>query len=451
MRHRTPPPTGSTFAEPGRISRRRLMAGAGAGIAAAALPWPLRQARAASAPPMRFVAWPMFNGAEDSFFLPSAGNLPAMSTVTAPLKNWQKQITFVTGVNMSGSANHFAVRSMYSGAAIADYASPDPMAKSVDQLIADKWMATAPTAMHSLHLGVIPADAYDLYQLKGRSTLFFAPKPVDYEANPVTAYDRTFGAPSAPTIARPDFSADVNALLDKEMGTLNTRLQASTQELAKLQQHQDALRGLHSKPAGAITPPDMLGMSTPLPSVEKLRPNLQGNPKAAYRNDYYSDMFDAQVDILARALVTGLTRVGTLQAGSADGDQVDPVGPGYPHHGTSHGVQTIFAQCQNWYMTKLARLLTALDVPDPLDPTGKTVLYNTVIVVMSECLPVTHASISVPTMLIGNGAGLLNAGQFIAGGGVTNKAILQTVLGMAGVAASDAPQFGTQTMAELKV
>jgi hypothetical protein len=51
---------------------------------------------------------------------------------------------------------------------------------------------------------------------------------------------------------------------------------------------------------------------------------------------------------------------------------------------------------------------------------------------------------------MGNGAGLLKAGSMISGNGVTNKAILQTVLGMAGVAASDAPRFGTQTMAELK-
>ncbi|HVR63892.1 MAG TPA: DUF1552 domain-containing protein [Polyangia bacterium] len=435
----------------GRISRRRLMAGAGAGLAATALPWSFRQARAATAAPLRFIAWPMFNGSPDQFFLPAPGNLAAMSTVTAPLAKWQKQITFVTGVNISGSQNHFAVRSIYSGATITDYASPDPVAKSVDQLIADKWMATNPSKMHSLHLGVIPADAYNLYQLKGRSTLFFAPKPVDYEANPVTADDRTFGAPSAPMIARPDFSADVSALLDHEMGTLSTRLKPSALELAKLQQHQDALKALYATPTGTVMPPVMVGMSTPLPSVEKLRPTLQGNPKGAYRNDIYSDMFDAQVDVLARALVSGLTRVGTLQAGSADGDQVDPVGPGYPHHGTSHGDQTIFSQCQKWYMTKLARLLAALDVPDPLDPSGKTVLYNSMIVVISECLPVTHASVSVPTMVIGNGGGALNAGSFVNGGGVTNKAIMQTLMGLAGVAPSEAPHFGTQTLAELKL
>lgn len=440
MRDRSPP-----------FSRRALLAGAGAGLAAASLPWPLRQARGAiTGPPLRFIAWPMFNGAEDRFFLPSAGNLAAMSTVTEPLKNFTKQITFVSGINMLGSNNHFAVRSMYSGASIPNYESPDPTAKSIDQLIADKFMATGPSSMHSLHLGVIPADAYSLYQLKGRSTLFFAPKPVDYEANPVTAFDKVFGGPAVPMTTRPDFSGEVATLLDAEMGALGNRVKASTLEAAKLQQHADALRGLRPTTSGGVVmPPPMAG--TPLTSVEKLRANLQGNPKAAYRNDYYSDMFDAQVDILARAIVSGLTRVGTLQAGSADGDQVDPVGPGYPHHGTSHGGQDVFSQCQKWYMTKLARLLAALDVPDPLDTTGKTVLYNTVIVVMAECLPVSHSSDGVPTMIIGGGAGMLKPGQFLSLNGATNKAIMQTVLKMAGVTAAEAPHFGTTTIAELRV
>jgi hypothetical protein len=391
----------------------------------------------------------MFNGAEDRFFLPSAGNLAAMSTVTEPLKNFTKQITFVKGINMSGSNNHFAVRSMYSGASIPNYESPDPTAKSIDQLIADKFMATGPSQMRSLHLGVIPADAYSLYQLKGRSTLFFAPKPVDYEANPVTAFDKVFGGPAVPMTTRPDYSADVAAILDAEMGALGNRVKASTLEAAKLQQHNLALRGLRTTNPGMVLPPAMAG--TPLPSVEKLRANLMGQPKAAYRNEYFSDMFDAQVDILARAIVSGLTRVGTLQAGSADGDQVDPVGPGYPHHGTSHGGQDAFSQCQKWYMSKLARLLQALDVPDPLDTTGKTVLYNTVIVVMAECLPVSHSSDGVPTMIIGGGAGMLKPGQFLTLSGATNKAIMQSVLKMAGVTATEAPHFGTTTIAELRV
>ena len=56
MRHRSPPPPpGSTAAHAGRFSRRHLMMGAGAGLAAASLPWPLRQAHAVAGPPLRFM------------------------------------------------------------------------------------------------------------------------------------------------------------------------------------------------------------------------------------------------------------------------------------------------------------------------------------------------------------------------------------------------------------
>ena len=185
-----------------------------------------------------------------------------------------------------------------------------------------------------------------------------------------------------------------------------------------------------------------------LASVEKLRATLQGNAKDAYRHQYFSDIFDAQVDILARALVSGLTRVGTLQAGSADGNVIVPVDRGYPHHNTSHGNQDIFAQCQRWYMTKLARLCTALDVPDPLDSEGKTVLHNTLILVMAECLPVSHGSESVPTFVLGNAGGLVRAGTFITRTGITNKTVLATVLQMFGAPA--AAQFGSTTLAELR-
>ena len=113
--------------------------------------------------------------------------------------------------------------------------------------------------------------------------------------------------------------------------------------------------------------------SGPLASVEKLRPLLLGKPRDAYKSAYYSDMFDAQVDIMARVLISGQSRVATLQAGSADNDLIVPVGRGYPHHVTSHGDQTVYASLVNWYFTKMARFMAALDVPDPLAP-GSTVL-----------------------------------------------------------------------------
>jgi hypothetical protein len=452
------------------VSRRRLLATAG--TAAAALPFLNRGgrvARAASGAPIRLVIWPALNGAEAGYFWPNPGNLTAMSQITAPLAPYQKQITFVRGVDIDGSYNHFAVRSMFTGFPIADYLSPDPTVQSVDQVVADYFQSKAPAMVKSMHLGAIPADALAYYQLYGRSTFFFSPKAVDYEANPVTAFDRFFKggvAPAMPTPTMPggappaSYDADVLGLVDAELGELGTRLKDSP-ELGKIQQHRLALKAV--KPVvtpvpGTTTDPMPTTMPTmmdasALPSVEKLRPMLQGNAKAAYTKAYYSDIFDAQIDIMSRALVSGMTRVATLQAGSADGnptDQPDPAGhpAGYEHHNTSHGTQDIFSKCQNWYAQKFLRLLKALDVKDPLDPSGKTVLYNSCIVWLSECLPVSHDSHSVPAFLAGNAGGALKAGGYLDLKSVSSKALLQTIVSLCG--APMASHFGGTMITELK-
>ena len=185
---------------PPRLSRRDWLQGAGA--SALASPWLAGRARAqqAGGPPLRLVLWPMMNGAESQHFWPNPGNLAAMSTITEPLSSCSRQVTFIRGVDISGSVNHFAVRSMFSGFPVASYDSADPNVKSVDQIVADHIAARAPTPMKSLHLGVIPADSINYYQRYGRSTLFFAPRPVDYEANPVTAFDRVFGGGGAAAV-----------------------------------------------------------------------------------------------------------------------------------------------------------------------------------------------------------------------------------------------------------
>jgi hypothetical protein len=409
-------------------------------------------ARAAGSP-MRLVCWPMMNGADAGAFYPG-GDATALSLITEPLRKYASLVTFIKGVNIAGSTNHYAVRSTYTGFPISDYTSPDPTVKSVDQLIADSIEASpTPTQLKSLHLGVIPADTINYYQRVGRNTFFFAPRPVDYEANPVTAFDRVFlGAPpsNGPTPASPDYSKDVLDLVGAEMKELNAELgTGATSELAKLKQHQDAWSVFAPKPAGMSTPMSMMAaaaLTAPFPTVEKLRPMLEGNPRDAYKHQYFSDMFDAQVDIMARALVSGLTRVATMQAGSADNNVIVPVGPGYPHHLTSHGDQGIYNQLQKWYFGKLARFAQLLDVPDPLDPGGKTVLQNTVIVVVAECLPLGHGSIGVPAMLLGTAGGKIKPGV-VNGNGVTNKVLMATILNLFGVAPA---QFGSTIISEIR-
>jgi hypothetical protein len=433
------------FDRPGlAVSRRQLLQAAG--IAAAAAPFGTR-AFAQAANPLRLVLWPMMNGAEPNYFYPTPGN-PALSMITEPIKAYARYASFIKGVNVAGSVNHFAVRSIYSGFPVANYESPDPNVKSVDQLVADHIAATAPTPLKSLHLGVIPADSINYYQRAGRSTFFFAPKPVDYEANPVTAFDRVFaGAAPAPgpVAGSADFTNDSLDLLEAEMAELGGKITGVPSETNKLALHREALRGLRPKivAPGGMTP--AAGDGKTLASVEKLRPALMGNAKDAYKHQYFSDVFDAQVDIMARALTSGLTRVATLQAGSADGNATVPVGRGFPHHNTSHGNQASFSMCQNWYFTKMNRLLQALDVPDPLAP-GKTVLDNTMLVLIAECLPVGHGSNGVPTLIVGGGAGKLKPGTFVQGSGITNKNVCATVLRAFGLPTA---HFGDKVVSEV--
>lgn len=424
-----------------QLTRRRLLQAAGLAAAAPAFlgAGGSLQAQSAGAP-LRLVCWPLMNGAESQFFYPNGGDATALSEVTKPLSKYASLLTFIKGLKIDGAENHFAVRATYTGGSVSSYDSPDPTVKSVDQLIGDTIMGKAPTARKSVHLGVIPADSIQYYK-QGRNKFFYAPKPVDYEANPVTAFDNLFGdATTQPKPMGADFSADTLDLVDGELNDLSGKLTGVTSEINKLQQHREAVASLRqtlSMPG--TTSPIITG---PLDSVEKLRPKLQGKTGDAYKYAYFSDMFDAQLDNLARVLISGMSRVVTLQAGSADNDLIVPVGPGYPHHVTSHGDQATFASVQNWYFGKMARLLQSLDVDDPLAP-GTTVLDNTVIVIIAECLPYTHSSNGVPALLVGKLGGKIRTGGVIDAKGATNKTLMSTVCKAFD---TDPAHFGTTTI-----
>ena len=423
-----------------KLSRRRLLQAAGLAAVSPAFLGRGAQAQAAGVP-LRLVCWPLMNGAEAQHFYPGGSDASVLSTVTEPLRKYASLATFVKGLKIDGAENHFAVRATYSGGSVSSYDSPDPTFKSVDQLLADSIAAKSPTAQKSVHLGVIPADSIQYYK-QGRNKFFYAPTPVDYEANPVTAFDRLFGN-SATTMPKPmgaDYTSDTLDIVDAEMAEIDARIVGATSEVNKLNLHKDALKGLRSAGmAPTMTTPIITG---PLASVEKLRPSLQGKTGDAYKYSYFSDMFDAQVDNMARVLISGMSRVVTLQAGSADNDLIVPVGPGYPHHLTSHGDQPTFAKVQNWYFGKMARFLEALDVADPLAP-GSTVLDNTVVVIIGECLPYTHSSNGVPALLVGKLGGKLQTNRVIDAKGASNKTLMSTVLKAFDVAPV---QFGSTTL-----
>ena len=106
------------------------------------------------------------------------------------MQQWTNKIQFIKGLNIDGSWDHMAIRSMFTGAVIQSYSAADPTVRSIDQLVANTFQANSPAPLRSLHLAACPASNIAFYQQYGRSTFFFDPLPVDYEANPVTAYDQ---------------------------------------------------------------------------------------------------------------------------------------------------------------------------------------------------------------------------------------------------------------------
>ena len=347
-----------------------------------------------------------------------------------------------------GSINHMAVRSIFTGAAIADYLSPDPTVKSVDQVMAD-------------HVAGDRADDDALAAPGGH------PRRLDRALSAVRALDLLLRAPAGrlrgqPGLgvrshlqgrgraARPDrrpaprrrgaaARAAAGQLRERRARHRGGRAGRSRQAGGRLARASwpswsstgrrcarlrpapvaggsapspmdpppDAAAGGHAA-AGAARRPAMRGA---LASVEKLRAALQGKDREAYKHQYYSDIFDAQIDILARAVVCGLTRVATIQAGSADGNVTDPVGPRLPapqHLARQPGhLRPVPAVVHDQVLPPAARRWTCPTRSTP----GKTVLHNSLVLLMSECMPVGHESNSVPVILAGRRGRRAQVGQ----------------------------------------
>ena len=397
--------------------------------------------------PQRLILIQSLNGGAPEHFWPSNGN---MATIAQPLAPWADKIQFIKGLNIDGSWDHMAIRSMFTGAVIQSYSVADPTVKSIDQVVASAFQASSAAPMKSLHLAACPASNIAFYQQYGRSTFFFDPPPVDYEANPVTAFDNLapyFGAEGSSS------EDDIENLLDEkvrditrsEIADLQLRLQTDPIEAVKLVRH------LSSLPQSSGNISTVSCSSSTLASVESLRGSLQGNASAAYNQTLYSDILDAQIDVMAQAIVCGVTRVATLQYNSADGNTPVPISSTelLEHHNTSHGSGDTFALVQQWYATKIARLLALLDVPDPLDSSGGTVLDNSVIVWMNECNS-GHDNVSVPCLYIGSGGGMLQTGGMLETS-TTNKALLGTLCDIMGVSESASSHFGSDRIGGILV
>jgi Protein of unknown function (DUF1552) len=463
------------------FSRRNLLRALSAGVIPGGLAPRARPVQAQeTARPLRLVCFPMLNGAPTKGTYENIGpnmfwpeNFSALSRITDPLLAYSARLTFVRGLWIDGANNHQAIRSLFSGAVVDNYDVPaDVKLPSIDQVVA-RHLQSGPlrTKLDSLHLAASPADFIHLYK-SGRSNFFFAESgALDYEANPVKAFDTLFG--DAASVGPPPAAADGSLrkqsldLLVAENDELAASLIASPTEAVKLHDYSAALVKLRDA-TGATTSTQCTPF--PIPVVERLRPSLGKGADGLYQDenaylaDLYPDIVAAQFSIMAHALNCGLTRVATLQASDADNGRgaVAPVrapdGNLYAHHTASHMDLTYFGEYQRWYSQMLADFLRQLDVPDPLG-TGETVLDNTVVLWLAECHPADHGSWRLPCAYLGNAGGKLKTGTIVnldptdyhnLTAAPSNKMLLRSVCRAFGVPDEASPHFGPTRITELE-
>jgi len=429
------------------LSRRTLLRGLG-GLSIA-LPWleamTPRTARAATAPPLRFLAMFTANGTvPDRFFPTATGSSFTLPSILQPLAPFQSKLLVLDGIDnevayhgpgerhMMGMGSLLTGHQLQAGTLFTD-GSGTPAGWgggiSVDQAIAQSVGGSTP--FKSLEFGVIPEKDPPTATVWDRMVYAAPGVPVPPMADPVAAFNRLFSVPvgmgttaDAGTVADPkalarktilDLAKDDITALQKRLGTTDRQ---------KLDAHLTAIRDLESRltlfqPA----PPMTSGCSTPAAPAA-----------VAYRdNDNYPKISSAMLDLIAAAFACNLTRVATLQY-SYSRSYVYPrwLGISQGHHGLSHDADSVTASMDKlatlnaWYAAELASFLQRLSkIPEG----SGTVLDNTLVLWGNELGHGSdHTDRRVPFVLAGGAGGAFRMGRSLKYGGAPAKAFHNNLL-----------------------
>lgn len=411
-----------------RLMRRTFLTALGLGIAA---PLAARMSRlAVAAPgdrPKRLFIFYIPHGMPPEHVQPYGEGDAFLqgSTVLAPLAPYRSRVAVVRGISMNdGISNHVAIRATLTGFAEGNGSD------SIDRLIASG-MGVTPHV-----LGAIPYDKgagfySDCYLVKHGSWV----RPIESPVEAAAELFQGVGPAPMPGLDESKFRAATLALTEAELEAMQSAVTGLTREENKLALHLDAVRNLKAKASGEGPPPPMVSCDTKpaLPAVDAVAGLDPLN------QSYFGKIVDAHLEASAHAFVCGSARVITLQnmwvnsglnfgfeggPGIAKGHH-DPVSHSWDGPGRAE-----FAQCQRWFFERLvAKFLTVLDQPDPLDledPT-RSVLDNTLVYVCSEVSDGAnhnsdHSDIwldgqpwdsSLPAILIGGGGGYLKGQQVV--------------------------------------
>lgn len=463
-----------------KLSRRTLLRGAG-GVAVG-LPFLEIMAERAHAagtpPPKRLVIMYTSNGTVMKNWKPTSFGPDFMaSPILAPLATPQLRphLSVLSGVQMAsalkrgGNGHSVGMTSMLTGRAFKDVEATEfgdvgwGAGISIDQQIAQS--LKVPGKLPSIELGVqTQRDYRNFYSYMSYAEGGGADRAVVSDDNPLNVFGRLFNNVPNSDQVRAELERAIKqrkSVLDFVAGdfqAISGRLGAADQ--ARLDQHATLIRDLESRLAvGAFC------AKPPEPTTDEAR---------IHRNDDFPLIGRAQMDLIGAAFACDLTRVATLQWGTAqagtvfetwvDADWSDL--PEKYHHGISHAACSSaeknpsasqiaaldkLTRVNTWFAEQLAYLANKLAAID--DGDGQTALDNTAILWVSEISEgPDHKFTNMPYVLMGGMGGALRKGEHFNLDGQTHNNLfvsLGQAMGVPNFTTFGDPEFCTGPISAL--
>lgn len=367
------------------LSRRKLLAGLGAGLALA--PFANHLAPRASAQPTptrRLLVIASYFGTIPFAWRPSGSETSfELSRILAPLERHRAAILPLGGIgseaahhtggdgHMRGVVCNLTAAPIHEGGDFETY-------QSIDQHVADLFDGTTPR--RSVELAVQGASS-DGWTWRGPGQM------VPTEADPRAAWSRLFGdfaGGSSGDLSAERALAQRRSVLDHQLRAVSRlRSRMPSADRARLDQHLEHLRELERRLSGTSSGPTCASPGEP----------TAGDPHERLR---------AQSDLMVTALACGITHVGTLVWRS---DQWPRFGIGNDHELShepitpgSDPVERIVERCR-WQAEEVAHVLDRLsEVPEG----DGTMLDHTLVLWTNELATGWHEHRNIPYVLMGN-------------------------------------------------
>jgi hypothetical protein len=437
-----------------KISRRRFLSASA--LTTASLPFlhllrPPRARAASTVAPLRLILLSSLYQVPEPYFHPQVSStnsalapagtsfyLTFPSSILAPLAPFQSNLIIVRGLQYSQKpGSHDSHTTLFTGTPVLNPGGGEyTTGTSIDNYLFGRMGQKG--SLTPINAGCFFGDA-TFNWLNG-----IANDPIN---NPLDLYKSLFsnftppsGTSSGPTAAAKRRSQTLG-LVQRYVNGLSDRLPSTSTSYSALQSHLSAAQGL----AGQIGSPSAVG-STCSPPMASSIPNDVGTPPGSNGPPYDASLAPQDmasfIKMITQAFACDLTRFGSFYL--QDGADLKPFINSMPGleswsgtdfhgqvtHGTSgettNPLDLVMAKFKTYYLTQVARLLTALQaVPDPFNP-SQTLYDNTVVVIGNEGpiqAPLTdvHNNGTTDQMFIiaGGCGGYFKMGQLIFAGGTT--------------------------------